>query len=86
MTARRLPYPPPWQDASTLCAHLCISEGTLDNWVRTGELPPPRQKGGKRMWKWAEVEQYMDGGTGIVPEQSTAERIRNATREAATGR
>ena len=82
---KHLSYPPPWQDAATLCAHLCISEGTLDNWVRQGLLPPARPKGGKRMWKWAEVEQYMEGQPGIVPEQEQAQKVYNATRQAARG-
>lgn len=78
-----LPYPPPWQDAPTLCAHLCISEGTLDNWVRQQILPPARPRGGKRMWKWSEVESYMDGNTAIVPEDETV-RVFHATKQAAS--
>jgi hypothetical protein len=79
-----LAYPPPWQDATTLCAHLCISESTLDNWVASGILPPPRKRGGKRMWRWAQVDAMMDNGTD-EPADPDAERIRNATREALTG-
>lgn len=82
--SERLPYPPPWQDCATLCAHLCISERTVDAWVRQGILPPSRMRGGKRMWKWSEVESYMEGRTDIVP-QDLADRIRHATREAANG-
>jgi hypothetical protein len=79
---------PPWQDAPTLCAHICISEGTLDNWVRLGVLPPPKPVGGKRMWKWTEVERYLENVDGVVPSSPSAEaqRIINATREAATRR
>jgi hypothetical protein len=82
---KQLPYPPPWQDASTLCAHICISEGTLDNWVRLGLLPPPKPIGGKRMWKWTEVERYLENEGGLVPSSpgAEAERIMRATREAA---
>lgn len=80
-----LPYPPPWQDTSTLCAHLCISEGTLDNWVRQSILPPAKMVGGKRMWKWSEVERTLDGGPGIVPEQDLAQKVYHATRKAAHG-
>lgn len=83
---RRLPYPPPWQDAPTLCAHLSISEGTIDNWVRQGLLPPARPRGGKRMWKWAEVERWLDAGGDPEAQSpvSQIERIRNATRQAAS--
>jgi hypothetical protein len=78
---RTLPYPPPWQDAPTLCAHLCISEGTIDNWVRLGILPAARMVGGKRMWKWSEVDRLLAGGSSIVP-QDVEERMRHAVHEA----
>jgi predicted site-specific integrase-resolvase len=79
-----LPYPPPWQDAPTLCAHLCISESTLDNWIRDGILPPAQKIGGKRMWKWAEVDARLGGDAGIVPDQEQlARRVHNATKAAA---
>lgn len=82
-----LPYPPPWQDAPTLCAHLCISESTIDNWVRDGNLPPARKIGGKRMWRWSEVEQFLNAKAGIVPddEEALARRIFNAARQATGG-
>jgi hypothetical protein len=82
--SRTLPYPPPWQDAPTLCAHLCISEGTLDNWVKQGILPPAKARGGKRMWEWSEVDQRMRGDAGIVPEpQDLTRRVFDATKQAA---
>ena len=65
-------YIPPWQDISTLCANVCASERTIDAWVRQGLLPPPRMVGGKRLWKWADVEArtrgfvyFIDGGSRI---------------------
>src|SRR5262245_24334602 len=58
----RLPYPPPWMDTATLCAHICAAPNTVDNWVASGILPPPRKRGGKLMWKWAEVDQYLTNG------------------------
>ena len=82
-----LSYPPPWQDAATLCAHICIGERTLDAWVREGLLPPARLVKGKRMWKWTEVERCLEGDASLAPnspEQTQAERIRHATRQAAT--
>jgi predicted DNA-binding transcriptional regulator AlpA len=81
-----LPYPPPWQDMTTLCAHICVSPNTVDKWVSTGLLPPPRKRGGKLMWKWDEVDRYLsDGKSGMGPE-SDAERIKNGTRRAAENR
>lgn len=81
----QLPYPPPWQDAATLCAHLCISEGTLDAWIRQGILPAARMRGGKRMWEWAEVERLMRGDGGIVPDDDLVRRVHDATKAAANG-
>ena len=72
---------PPWQDISTLAAHLCISDRTVDRWVQEGILPPPRLRGGKRLWKWSEVDALLDRGTD-APAEPDAERIRNATRQA----
>jgi predicted DNA-binding transcriptional regulator AlpA len=79
--SKPLAYPPPWQDVSTLSAHLCISESTIDNWVLAGILPPPRKRGGKRMWKWAEVDAMIDQGTSTSSDPE-ADRIRDATKAA----
>jgi predicted site-specific integrase-resolvase len=79
---RPLPYPPPFQDSATLCAHLCISEGTLDNWVKQGILPPAKMLGGKRMWKWAEIEHLMNGEASITSEQNLVQRVYDATKKA----
>lgn len=76
----RLPYPPPWQDTATLAAHLCISDRTVDRWVQEGILPAPRMRGGKRLWRWSEVETRLDRGDGDA--DPVAERIRKATQEA----
>ena len=76
---------PPWMDMATLCEHICVAANTVDNWVAQGILPAPRKRGGKLMWKWLEVDDYLTNGkpgTG-----SLAERVRDGTREeVATGR
>jgi excisionase family DNA binding protein len=79
-----LPYPPPWQDISTLCEHLCISVTTVEVWTKQGILPPPRMRGGKRMWRWAEVDRWLESGGPDMPQSapSQEEGIRNATRAA----
>lgn len=78
------PYPPPYQDAATLSRNLCVCETTIDSWVKLGLLPPPRLMRGKRLWKWSEVERYIDDGVGApAAPDSQAERIRDATRKAA---
>jgi predicted DNA-binding transcriptional regulator AlpA len=81
-----LPYPPPWQDVTTLCAHICVSEGTLDNWTRLHGFPPARMRGGKRVWRWSEVDAWMAGNSDIVDQDNLIEKVRHATREAVNGR
>ena len=78
-----LPYPPPWQDISTLCEHISIAPSTVDLWVKRGLLPPAKLRGGKRLWKWTEVEKYLEGEDeqAKTPDDQ-AEGIRNATRQA----
>jgi hypothetical protein len=79
-----LPYPPPFQDIAVLAEHLCVCESTIENWVRVGHLPSPWKIGGKRLWKWKDVERHLasqaDGST-ITPDEQ-ADRIRNATKQA----
>jgi predicted site-specific integrase-resolvase len=76
-----LPYPPPWQDSVTLAEHLCISPSTVPEWVEQGIIPPPREVGGKVMWKWSEVDEKLTVGKASI--DAEAERIRNGTRAAA---
>jgi predicted site-specific integrase-resolvase len=78
----------PWQDISTLCRNICVSENTVDAWVKQGLLPPPRRRGGKRLWKWSEVERYLEnGGADVsVSPDALADRIREATRNAVTAK
>lgn len=85
MTAKKkngLPYPPPWQDLPTLCEHISVSPNTIDTWVSQGILPPPRDRGGKRLWKWSEVDEKLTFGAGSP--DPIADRIRDATRAAAS--
>lgn len=81
-----LPYPPPFQDLRTLAEHLCAAESTVENWVKLGLLPAPRKVGGKRMWRWKEVEHHlavMAPATASSPDDE-AKRITEATRAAAS--
>ncbi len=52
---------PPFLDLSTLALHICASERSIENWVRMGIFPPPRMQGGKRLWRWSEVERHLAG-------------------------
>ena len=79
-------YPPPFQDLRTLSEHICVAESTIENWVKIGIFPPPKKHGGKRLWQWKEVERHLAGrGEDVAPSpDEQAERIRNATRQAAS--
>lgn len=80
-------YPPPWMDRITLAEHISCSDRTVDNWVAQRILPPPRQRGGKPMWKWSEVDEWLTlGGPDERPAGDKAREIRDATRRAAQER
>ena len=79
----RLPYPPPFQDLATLAAHICASERSIENWVKMGQFPAPRIQGGKRLWRWKDVERHLAADVDAAPTTPSdlAERITNATRK-----
>lgn len=80
-------YPPPYQDLRTLCEHICVGESTIENWVKQGLFPAPFKIGGKRLWRWKEVENHLAlVANGIGPSQPNelTERIRHATQQAAS--
>lgn len=80
----RLPYPPPFQDITTLSEHICAAESTIESWVKMGTFPKPRMQGGKRLWRWKDVERHLADEADEVPTAPNehAERIRDATRKA----
>lgn len=84
MTEGRDGFIPPFMDIGTLAEHLCISTGTIENWVRMGYLPPSRKVGGKRLWRWQEVERRIAPPDNLIPvsPDEQADRIRNATKAA----
>ena len=81
-----LPYPPPFQDLRTLSEHISAGESTIENWVKLGLFPAPRKVGGKRLWRWKEVERHLAGGgeNGSLSADEQADKIRAATKAAAT--
>jgi hypothetical protein len=85
MTAKPLSYPPPMQDMATLCLHICATQNTVDKWVAEGILPPPRMTGGKKMWFWPEVQEYLtrDGTQSL---DADAERIKRNVKRDLEGR
>jgi len=81
----KLQYPPPFQDIATLAAHTCLGETTIERMVKEGRFPQPRrEKCGKRLWVWAEVERFLSApeDEGQVDE---VVRIREATRRMFNG-
>lgn len=77
-----MPSPPSYLDIRRLTNEISISESTVEAWVKQGLLPPPKNKGGKRLWKWTEVERYLDGSEGKGLDQEL-EDIRNETKRQA---
>lgn len=77
--------PPLWMDAATLARNLCICERTVDAWTKQGLLPAPFTRGGKRLWKWKTVEEYLEGRNKDAPPspEQHAREITDATRRAA---
>lgn len=69
---------PTWMDAAALCQELSISVNTLDNWMKKERFPQARLRGGKRFWRWSEVDQWMEGTSDKVEEVSPTERMRRA--------
>lgn len=83
----RLPYPPPFMDLRTLAEHICAGESTIENWVKMGTFPKPKHQGGKRFWRWKEVERHLAAQHDDAPTApgDHAQRITDATRKALQG-
>lgn len=79
---------PEWVDTARLCFEVCISEATVDAWVKQGILPPPVYRGGKRLWRWREVDAHLAGTAtaGAPSPHEQAENIRDAARKALEAR
>lgn len=59
------PYAPDYVDAATLAYRLSVSESTVEKWEREGRLPGRRDIFGIPRWKWAEIENLVDGRTAV---------------------
>lgn len=75
---------PHYIDMARLCFELSIVESTAEAWVKKGILPPPINRGGKRLFRWSKVVAYLEGEAGEVPQSpvSDVERMREASRAA----
>ena len=71
-------------DLATLAEHICCGESTIEGWVKQGIFPLPQKIGGKRLWRWKEVEKHLarsgDVASSLPDEHAT--KIREATRAA----
>ena len=76
-------FVPPWLDKATLILCTGFGSTTIDTHVANKVLPPPRKRGGKLMWKWSEVDEWLTVGKSVKPAENKAERIRNAARNEA---
>lgn len=79
---------PTYVDAPRLCEELSISERTAEMWVKQAILPAPHKVGRKRLWKWKEVVQRIEGDPALMPSSADEEaaRITEATRHAITSK
>lgn len=78
---------PRYADLATLARHLCSSESAIETLVRQGKFPQPYHLGGKRLWRWSEVERTITASRDdvVVPAESTGESIREAARRISRG-
>lgn len=76
---------PEWVDKARLCFETCTSDSTIDVWVRSGVIPEPKKRGGKLMWKWATVNDWLENGSPTAQPTKDNDRVvqmREAMREA----
>jgi hypothetical protein len=69
-------YPPAFMTLSTLCEHLDLGERSVEELVRTGVLPRPLARRGKRLWVWRDCEQALLKLRQERDEEEAAARMR----------
>ena len=78
---------PKYADLATLARNLCAGESTIEALVRQGKFPQPYHLGGKRLWKWSEVEATIAASrtqdVAVLP--ATEGGIREAARRISRG-
>jgi len=73
---------PAYMDLRTLSWHISTAERTIEEWVKTGQFPPPKRVGGKRLWRWEDVDRYLAGDGNPATVADLAEQIRANTKAA----
>lgn len=66
---------PEWVDMARLCFETCLSDTTVDAWVKLRRLPAPKKRGGKLMWRWREVDDWLENGSPDAQPTQDNDRI-----------
>ena len=76
---------PKYADMATLARNLCAGESTIEALVKQGKFPQPYHRGGKRLWKWSEVEATIAASrdNGIAMDSHCSRATEGGIREAA---
>lgn len=74
---------PAWVDMARLCREICSCPSSVDILVRDRKLPPPKRLRGKFLWRWKDVDAWIEA-EGPPGEESVSleARIRDETRQA----
>ena len=54
-------HPPAWMDLGTLAEHICLSADEIDKAIKEEGFPSSKQRNGKTLWKWSEVDRHLVG-------------------------
>jgi len=77
---------PEFVDKARLCFETSLGATTVDRNVELGKLPPPVKIGGKLLWEWAEVRDWIKKcGNPATRQVSLEDRIREQSRQAMQG-
>lgn len=60
---------PAWVDMNRLCREICSCPSSVDILVRDRKLPPPKRLRGKLLWRWKDVDAWLEA-EGPPGEQS----------------
>jgi predicted DNA-binding transcriptional regulator AlpA len=63
---------------ATLAEHIDSGESTIENWVKLGTFPKPVMQGGKRLWRWKDVERHLAGDVNRAPTDATRKALQGA--------
>jgi excisionase family DNA binding protein len=67
-------------DVVTLAEHLSVSVRTIERMVKARELPAPIERGGKRLWRWKDVDAHLQQAAEDAVDDAAVVRITQAVR------